>query len=118
MTTWEEIRDEIAGMLADGEPLENVIAKLEKRKNEMAKANIIAVMDEMKKSKPVTNFENITKSEESLAEWLALSGYGSCVHYDCDTCEFYDKKLDDCIDGWDISHEKKRWVEWLKQPHT
>lgn len=67
---------------------------------------------------PQTNFEKITKSEESLAEWLAFSGYGSCVHYDCETCEFYDKKLDDCIDGWDISHEKKRWVEWLKQPHT
>ena len=67
--------------------------------------------------KKETNFEKITKSEESLAEWLAFSGYGSCVHYDCETCEFYDKKLDDCIDGWDISHEKKRWVEWLKQPH-
>ena len=65
----------------------------------------------------MTNFEKITKSEESLAEWLALSGYGSCVHYDCETCEFYDKTMDDCIDGWDISHEKKRWVEWLKQPH-
>ena len=37
MATWEEIRDEIAGMLADGKPLEDVIAKLEKLKNEMAK---------------------------------------------------------------------------------
>lgn len=37
MTTWEEIRDEIAGMLADGQPLEDVIPKLEQMKNEMAK---------------------------------------------------------------------------------
>ena len=67
----------------------------------------------------VTNDEwRKTCSAEEFAEWLALSGYGSCVHFDCETCEFYDKKLDDCIDGWDISHEKKRWVEWLKQPHT
>lgn len=57
MTTWEEIRDEVAGMLADGESLENIIAKLEQRKNEMAKANLIAVMDEMKKPKPMTNEE-------------------------------------------------------------
>ena len=37
MTTWEEIRDEVAGMLADGQSLEDVISKLEKRKNETAK---------------------------------------------------------------------------------
>ena len=35
MATWEEIRDEVAGMLADGQPLEDVIGKLEQRKNEM-----------------------------------------------------------------------------------
>lgn len=39
MTTWDEIRDEIAGMLADRKPLEDVITKLEQRKNEMAMTN-------------------------------------------------------------------------------
>lgn len=33
--TWEEIRDEVVVMLADGEPLEDIIPKLEKLKNEM-----------------------------------------------------------------------------------
>ena len=58
MTTWNEIRDEIAGMLADGKPLEDVIAKLEKRKNEMAK--------------PITEQEYLqTCDTEQLAEFLA-----------------------------------------------
>ena len=57
MTTWEEIRDEVAGMLADGKPLEDVIAKLEKRKNEMAKANLLKAMDEIKKGQ-MTNEVN------------------------------------------------------------
>ena len=71
MTTWEEIRDEIAGMLADGKPLEDVITKLEKRKNEMAKANLIAVMDEMKKPKPMTNEEWIKSLDtEGLVDYL------------------------------------------------
>ena len=55
MTTWEEIRDEVAEMLADGKPLEDVISKLEKIKNEMAKAELIKTIDEMKKHKPITN---------------------------------------------------------------
>ena len=33
MTTWDEIRDEVAGMLADGKPLEDVISKLDEMKN-------------------------------------------------------------------------------------
>ena len=41
MTTWEEIREEVAGMLADGKPLEDVLAKLEKRKNEMKKPKLM-----------------------------------------------------------------------------
>lgn len=57
MKTWEEIRDEVAGMLADGQPLEDIISKLEQRKNEMAKAELIAVFDELKKPKPLTNEE-------------------------------------------------------------
>ena len=58
MTTWEEIRDEIAGMLADGKPLEDVIGKLEQRKNEMAKAELLKAMDDMK------------KREQTNEEWL------------------------------------------------
>ena len=52
MTTWEEIRDEIAGMLADGKPLEDVISKL----------------DEMNKPKPMTNEEwfcNLSTKEKA-----------------------------------------------------
>ena len=61
MTTWEEIRDEVAGTLADGQPLEDVIAKLEKRKNEM------------KKTKPMTNEEWLhTMNAEQLAEFLVM----------------------------------------------
>lgn len=59
MTTWEEIRDEVAGMLADGQPLEDVIAKLEKRKNEM------------KKTKPMTNEEWLKSLDtEGLVDYL------------------------------------------------
>lgn len=55
MTTWEEIRDEVAGMLADGKPLEDVISKL----------------DEMNKAKPMTNEEWLhTLNTEQLAEIL------------------------------------------------
>ena len=70
-TTWEEIRDEVAGMLADGKPLEDVLAKLEKRKNEMAKANLLKAMDKMKKPKQITEQEYIqTCNTEQLAEVL------------------------------------------------
>ena len=57
MTTWDEIRDEVAGMLADGESLENIIPKLEQMKNEMAKANLLKAMDEMKNPLSLTNEE-------------------------------------------------------------
>lgn len=49
METWDEIRDEVAGMLADGEPIENVISKLHKTQNAVAKANLLKAIDEMKK---------------------------------------------------------------------
>ena len=69
MTTWEEIRDEVAGMLADGKPLEDVLAKLEQRKNEMAKANLLKVMDEMKNPKQMTNEDWLhSMNIEQLAE--------------------------------------------------
>lgn len=76
---WETIRDEVAGMLADGESLESIIGKLEEMKNEMAKAELIAVFDELKKLKPQTNEEYIRSCTfEELAgeiyEWYS-AGY-------------------------------------------
>lgn len=74
MTTWEEIRDEVAGMLADGQPLEDVISKL----------------DEMKNPKPMTNEEWLKKANtEQLADWLARitnAGYLLALRmkYHCD----------------------------------
>lgn len=53
MATWEEIRDEVAGMLADRKPLEDVISKL----------------DEMKNPKPMTNEQWLhTATTEQLAD--------------------------------------------------
>ena len=77
--TWEEIRDEVAGMLADGESLESIIGKLEEMKNEMAKAELLAVFDELKKPKLMTNEEYIRSCTfEELAgaiyEWYS-AGY-------------------------------------------
>ena len=88
MTTWEEIRDEVAGMLADGKPLEDVISKLEKRKNEM------------NKSKPMTN-------EEWLRQCTAM-----------ELAEFIRKQRDDWSDGWySDCHRFEEIVEWLKEIH-
>ena len=89
MATWEEIRDEIAGMLADGKPLEDVIAKLEKLKNEMAK--------------PMTEQEYLqTCSTEQLAEVLA--DVSLWIH------PFMKQK-----NRFELL--KKQFYEWLKQPH-
>ena len=104
MATWEEIRDEIAGMLADGKPLEDVIAKLEKQKNEMAKANLIAVMDEMKKPKPMTEEEYLKScTTEQLADVLA--DVSLWIH------PFMKQK-----NRFELL--KKQFYVWLKQPHT
>lgn len=54
----------------------------------------------------MTNFENITKSEESLAEWL-----GDLL--DNDVCEPSNWNCKKCF-KW--CHRDKV-VEWLKQPH-
>ena len=112
MATWEEIRDEVAGMLADGKPLEDVIAKLEKQKNEMAKANLIAVMDEMKKPKPMTEEEWLrTATTEELVQAIHLMT--SCCYVcgkdgvDYKRCYFHKK----CTGPKEIE-------EWLKEPHT
>ena len=89
MATWEEIRDEIAGMLADGKPLEDVIAKLEKLKNEMAK--------------PMTEQGYLqTCSTEQLAEVLA--DVSLWIH------PFMKQK-----NRFELL--KKQFYEWLKQPH-
>ena len=88
MTTWNEIRDEVAGTLADGKPLEDVIGKLEKRKNEM------------NKSKPMTN-----------EEWLR-----QCTTMEL--AEFIRKQRDDWSDGWySDCHRFEEIVEWLKEIH-
>lgn len=55
----------------------------------------------------MTNFENITKSEESLAEWLAEL-------LDNDVCSPSNWNCKKCF-KW--CHRDKV-VEWLKQPHT
>lgn len=108
MATWEEIRDEVAGMLADGEPLEDVIAKLEKRKNEMAKANLLKAMDDMK------------KREQTNEEWLKQANTEQMADFIADVC--YELLDDVWSNDGDTScdyreTEKNYWVEWLKQPH-
>ena len=106
MKTWEEIRDEVAGMLADGQPLEDIISKLEQCKNEMAKAELIEVFDELKKPKPLTN-----------EEWMKT----------LDTEELVDHLYDWRKDGSSV--ERQMWLDkhkerikmqirgWLKAKH-
>ena len=114
MATWEEIRDEMAGMLADGKPLEDVIAKLEKRKNEMAKANLLKAMDGMKKPKQMTNEEWFTSlSTEEKAKWMAkhMSFCEVCKIQTCrgDGCQRFDREM---------MTEEDAFREWLKEVHT
>ena len=108
MKTWEEIRDEVAGMLADGQPLEDIISKLEQRKNEMAKAELVEVFDELKKPKPMTNEEYIrTCSTEELAEFLITVAF--------------EKRFKERIHwyGYANMHSYKTEVlEWLKEKHN
>lgn len=94
MTTWDEIRDEIAGMLADGKPLEDVIDKLEKRKNEMTKLNLLKEMDDMKKPHELTNEKWFCQlpTEEKAKRIINIA-----VNSNCDY---------------------RTIVDWLKQPHT
>ena len=88
MTTWEEIRDEVAGTLADGQPLEDVIAKLEKRKNEMAK--------------PMTNEEWLCSlPTEEKAKFLR---------------QIYRDGRDDYVGEW-YEQTEADFVQWLKEIH-
>ncbi len=57
-------------------------------------------------------------STEEKAKWLTNSGFLTCTLRDCEDCKYYDKNNDDCIDGYEASHDTQMWVEWLKQPHT
>ena len=108
MTTWEEIRDEVAEMLADGKPLEDVISKLEKIKNEMAKAELIKTIDEMKKHKPMTNEEwRKTCSTEEFAKWV-FDIIGFCLNYET----YPDKNKYRDLMGTAEDIER-----WLNQPH-
>lgn len=93
MKTWEEIRDEVAGMLADGESLESIIGKLEEMKNEMAKAELIAVFDELKKPKPLTNEEWLCglSTEEKAHELYRRCNYASI--FGSPTAEEFEKWL-------------------------
>lgn len=113
MKTWEEIRDEVAGMLADGQPLEDIISKLEQRKNEMAKAELIAVVDELKKLKPQTNEKYIRScSTEELVKMIL----DMCEDKPCFACG-----IGYCDDeNWChvYSDEAREFVlEWLKEKH-
>ena len=66
----------------------------------------------------MTNEEWFTSlSTEEKAEWFVNNDFSVCVFRDCDKCEFYDKKHDDCVSGYEPINHKKMWVEWLKQPH-
>lgn len=106
MTTWEEIRDEVAGMLADGKPLEDVIGKLEKRKNEIAKANLLKAMDEIKKGQ-MTN-----------EEWLKSMTTEELANYIATQCADAIRLWRD-MQYW-TAHEKcksNKWYVWLKEIH-
>ena len=96
MTTWEEIRDEVAGTLADGQPLEDVIAKLEKLKNKM--------------EKPMTNEEYLKSCDtEQLAK--EIYGFVWC-------CNELWQQLCCNGDGTDEESDLRIVRKWLKQPHS
>ena len=99
--TWEEIRDEVAGMLADGVPLEDITGKLEKLKNEY--------------QKPLTNEEWFCSlPTEEKAKFL----FG--IAYMCSYCgneaHSTKEKKQQCHFG-KCCCQKQDWVKWLKQPY-
>lgn len=88
-TRWETIRDDVAGMLADGVPLEDITGKLEKLKKEY--------------QKPLTNEEWIKSLDtEQLADVLA--DVSLWIH------PFMKKK-----NRFELL--KKQFREWLKEEH-
>ncbi len=102
MKTWEEIRDEVAEMLANGQPLENIISKLEQYKNETEKA-------EHKKQKPLTEEEwfcNLPTKEKAKVldsiEYFARE----CENrheYSCDNC--------DCPYCYNYEMDYEKWLK-------
>lgn len=103
MTTWEEIRDEVAGLLADGKPLEDVLAKLEQRKNEMAKAELLKAMDDMKKPKPMTNEEWLRSCPpQELIRFLMNVAYGGQIR---------------SVQKSTFDEEAEKWSKWLKEKY-
>ena len=64
----------------------------------------------------LTNFENITKSEEKLASWLDEHAE-FCQEISCNEC-YVNKECGHQGCDVDFSSNAKRWLLWLKQPHT
>ena len=107
MKTWEEIRDEAAGMLANGKLLEDIISRLEEYKNEMAKAELIAVFDELKKPKLMTNEEYIRTApttDDIVAELRKMDTW-------------IKKKMKEEIGSYNNFVSGYYYRDWLKQPH-
>ena len=76
-------------------------------------------LDDLVVKGKMTNEEWLrSATTEQLAEWFTNSGFLTCTLRECDDCKYYDKNNDDCIDGYEATHDKQMWVEWLKQPHT
>lgn len=72
-----------------------------------------------KPSELITNEEWFCQlTTEEKAKWLTNSGFLTCTLRDCEDCKYYDKNSDDCIDGYEATHDTQMWVEWLKQPHN
>ena len=89
-TRWETIRDDVAGMLADGVPLEDITGKLEKLKNEY--------------QKPLTNEEWFCSlPTEEKAKWLSQR---SQILYDCGQRDVFPKTM-----------YEEDWETWLKEKH-
>ena len=58
----------------------------------------------------MTNFEKITKNENTLAEWLS-DRIGFCGEIPCDEC-----KINCESDKRDEFTNAELWKRWLKQP--
>lgn len=59
---------------------------------------------------PLTHFQRITQTEETLAEWLGenVDYCRTMWYWACDKCD-WSKKHESCM------NDKEKWLEWLKQ---
>ena len=97
-TRWETIRDDVAGMLADGVPLEDITGKLEKLKNEY--------------QKPMTNEEYIRScSTEELAKLIYKIAVTDVLMDRFFTAEIVNAEIVDVDSGI------KEAELWLKEKH-